>query len=156
MFYSPLRSGLGPVLLAVLFIIQGHEAAAQYGNSVPAASINQARAAASVSGGTSARRVAGNASLSGVRTALSAFATDMGRMPTTAEGLEALIRRPPGARNWRGPYVTTTNVKAPFADPWGMQYRYIQTPAGRGFIYTIASNGPDRTPGTRDDLQIQF
>lgn len=156
MFYSSLRAGLGPVLLGVLFVIPVHDGAAQYGNSVPVARMNQARTAASISGGTSARRVAGNASLSGVRTALSAFAADIGRMPTTAEGLEALIKRPPGARNWRGPYVTTTNMKAPFTDPWGLQYRYVQTPAGRGFIYTIASNGPDRTPGTRDDLQIQF
>ena len=38
-----------------------------------------------------------------------------------------------------------------------MQYRYIVTPAGANrYMYTIASNGPDRIANTRDDLSVQF
>jgi len=103
-----------------------------------------------------ARQAAGSASLSGISVALSGFAADMGRMPTASEGLNALIVRPPGAKNWRGPYISTTNQRAPFADPWGSQYRLVQQPAGTRMLYSIHSNGPDRVPGTRDDLSIQF
>lgn len=103
-----------------------------------------------------ARQAAGSASLSGLSVALSGFAADMGRMPTASEGLNALIVRPPGAKNWRGPYISTTNQRAPFADPWGSQYRLVQQPAGRRILYSIHSNGPDRVAGTRDDLSVQF
>ena len=105
---------------------------------------------------TGARQAAGSASLSGLSVALSGFAADMGRMPTPSEGLNALIVRPPGAKNWRGPYISTTNQRAPFADPWGSQYRLVQQPAGNRMLYSVHSNGPDRMPGTRDDLSIQF
>lgn len=114
-------------------------------------------ATAGVTRNVSPRGSTASGSVAGLRTALSAFAADMGRMPTGAEGLNALITRPPGARNWRGPYIAVTNTRAPFADPWGTQYRYFSQPAGPNrYIYTIASNGPDRVPGTADDLQIQF
>ncbi len=151
-----LRIVLSETIAAILIVATVHSVSAQYPNTANANRARYQRSVAGVSGGSNARTVSGNASLSGVRVGLSGFMADMGRMPTSAEGLQALIKRPPGATNWRGPYISVTNAKQPFADPWGMQYRYTQTPAGSRFIYTIASNGPDRMPGTRDDLQIQF
>lgn len=112
---------------------------------------------ARVSGGASPRTAASGASISGLQSGLAAFRADMGRMPTGPEGLMALIQRPVGATNWRGPYISTNNWKTPFADPWGTQYRYFAVPAGANrFVYTIASNGPDRVANTRDDLSVQF
>src|SRR5688500_11653408 len=93
------------------------------------ARIAGARANPAVTGTASmggARSTVGNASMSGLSKGMASFAADMGRMPTTSEGLMALIVRPPGAKNWRGPYISTNNYKAPFADPWGTQYRYTQ------------------------------
>src|SRR5262245_56461183 len=37
-------------------------------------------------------------------TTLDLFRLDAGRYPTTEEGLLALIRRPPSAERWNGPY----------------------------------------------------
>lgn len=106
--------------------------------------------------GTSARPVAAGASLMGMQKALSGFALDVGRMPTAAEGLKALLYPPPGVRNWRGPYISSNNWHAAFADPWGSQYRYVVQGTGRQAIHYIISNGPDRLPNSRDDLSVQF
>lgn len=95
------------------------------------------------------------ASLSGLKTALAGFSSDVGRAPTTAEGLNALIYPPPGVRNWKGPYVAVTS-RTPFVDPWGNPYRYASTPNGRYTITTISSDGPDRRQNTTDDLFIRF
>lgn len=107
-------------------------------------------------GVSGARPTASNASMRSLITALNAFSADVGRMPTQAEGLQVLLRPPANARNWRGPYISQTNWRAALADPWGNPYRYTVTPAGRYSTYIISSDGPDRTPGTADDLKIQF
>jgi general secretion pathway protein G len=77
-------------------------------------------------------------------------------MPTAAEGLGALLKAPPGARNWRGPYISQVNWHPALADPWGNQYRYNVQGAGRSQMYTISSDGPDQVAGTADDLSVQF
>jgi type II secretory pathway pseudopilin PulG len=105
---------------------------------------------------TAARPVAAAASGAGMQKAMTAFAMDVGRMPTAAEGLNALLYPPPGVKNWRGPYISSNNWQAPFTDPWGSQYRYVVQGTGRQAIHYIISNGPDRQPSTRDDLTVQF
>lgn len=117
-----------------------------------------------VAGVTSARSVAGggvrstasSASLAGIQTAIQAFSVDMGRAPTAAEGLGALINRPPGATNWRGPYISTVNWHTALTDPWGNPYRYNVQGDGRYVMHIISSDGPDRIAGTSDDLSVQF
>ncbi|MCX7013139.1 MAG: type II secretion system major pseudopilin GspG [Candidatus Sumerlaeota bacterium] len=58
-------------------------------------------------------------------TALESFQMDMGRYPTTEEGLTALLQAPAtdetdtSAGTWKGPYVS----KMP-TDPWGGAYVY--------------------------------
>ncbi len=103
-----------------------------------------------------ARPTATGASLSGIQRAFGAFSADMGRMPTAAEGLGALLTPPPGARNWRGPYISSNNFRAALTDPWGNLYRYVVQGAGRQAMHSISSNGPDGKPGTADDLSVQF
>lgn len=115
-----------------------------------------------VAGVSSARRspgvrsTAGGASLGGLQRGLAGFSADVGRMPTGIEGLNALIKAPPGVKNWRGPYVSTNNWRAAFSDPWGNQYRYYAVGTGRQAIYYITSDGPDRKQGTSDDLSVQW
>ncbi len=156
-----------PVLLtAAATVFSSPGAYAQYQNRAAQARYQQRTAQSpAVAGetsaqragvGTSARPVAAGASLAGMQKALSAFALDMGRMPTGAEGLNALLYPPPGAKNWRGPYISTTNWRAAFTDPWGSQYRYVVQGTGRQAVHYILSNGPDRAANTRDDLSVQF
>src|SRR5512137_2614370 len=47
--------------------------------------------------------------------ALDQFRLDVGRYPTTEEGLQALVAQPSGEARWAGPYLK----KGVPADPWG-------------------------------------
>jgi general secretion pathway protein G len=59
------------------------------------------------------------ANLSG---ALDLFKFDVGRYPSSEEGLAALLKAPPGVAAWNGPYVRRqTNL----IDPWGKPFIYV-------------------------------
>lgn len=73
--------------------------------------------------------------------ALDQFRLDVGRFPTTEEGLAALNRPPAGTNRWRGPYLK----KDVPLDPWGSPYQY-RAP-GQKADYEILSLGRDRAPG---------
>jgi general secretion pathway protein G len=71
--------------------------------------------------------------------ALDLYYLDMGRYPTNAEGLDALVKAPAGnANRWAGPYLKQPKVPD---DPWGNAYQY-HVP-GKSTPYTIVSLGPD-------------
>jgi general secretion pathway protein G len=70
------------------------------------------------------------------------FKLDVGRYPTTEEGLDALIKRPATLTSgWSGPYLKGSLP----TDPWGHPYRY-QGPGPSGAI-EILSLGADGAPG---------
>ena len=73
--------------------------------------------------------------------ALDQFRLDVGRYPTTQEGLQALSVNPGGIDNWDGPYLK----KALPNDPWTKPYQY-QCPGTHG-EFDIWSNGRDGVPG---------
>jgi len=75
--------------------------------------------------------------------ALDLFRLDVGRYPTSQEGLGALVARPGGAQQWRGPYLKGTSVPA---DPWGRAYQY-RSPGTEGRGYDLFSLG-DNAAGT--------
>lgn len=83
--------------------------------------------------------------LSAYKTALELFHLDMGRYPTTGEGLTALTAAPAGAKGWAGPYLD----KALAADPWGNPYVYQA--AGDGSSYQLKSLGADGQEGGTGD-----
>ena len=72
--------------------------------------------------------------------ALDQFRLDVGRYPTTQEGLNALMVNP-GATGWEGPYLK----KALPPDPWGKPYQYL-CPGSHG-EYDLLSYGRDGNPG---------
>jgi general secretion pathway protein G len=73
---------------------------------------------------------------------LDTFRLDVGRYPTTEEGLNALMAAPPtAAAKWNGPYLK----KGVPADPWGHAYQY-RAP-GTKAEYEILSLGKDGQPG---------
>jgi len=69
------------------------------------------------------------------------FKLDVGRYPTTAEGLQALFVKPPNANGWNGPYMKGSLP----TDPWGNPYRYSNPGPGGGI--EILSYGADNAPG---------
>jgi general secretion pathway protein G len=82
--------------------------------------------------------------------ALQAFRIDMGRYPSTGEGLQALVSAPGNDPRWRGPYLKD-NVPL---DPWGSPYQYRQ-PSTRGKDFDLLSYGRDKAAGgTGDDADI--
>jgi type II secretion system protein G len=84
------------------------------------------------------------------RDGLERFRADVGRYPTQAEGLGALLKNP-GEFRWRGPYWKPVaqfgdgEIVLP-RDPWGREYRYVVS-GGRGRAYIISSDGPDGVAG---------
>ncbi|MDE2184070.1 MAG: type II secretion system major pseudopilin GspG [Alphaproteobacteria bacterium] len=74
--------------------------------------------------------------VSNLSAGLDLFKYDVGRYPTTAEGLNALLVAPPGVDNWNGPYVKKTTD---LVDPWGRPYNY-RSPGQHG-EYDLYSNG---------------
>ncbi|MFC5550656.1 type II secretion system major pseudopilin GspG [Massilia aerilata] len=73
---------------------------------------------------------------------LDTYRLDVGRYPTTEEGLNALMAAPPAAAGkWNGPYLK----KGVPADPWGHAYQY-RAPGAKS-EYEIVSLGKDGQPG---------
>jgi general secretion pathway protein G len=78
-------------------------------------------------------------------TALDTFRLDVGRYPTSDEGLQALRQKPGGLERWDGPYL---KKELPL-DPWSKPYAY-RSPGEHG-PYEIVSYGADGTPGGEGD-----
>ena len=72
--------------------------------------------------------------------ALDSYRLDVGRYPSTSEGLNALITNP-GAQGWDGPYLK----KGVPNDPWQKPYQY-QSPGSHG-DYDLLSLGADGAAG---------
>lgn len=74
--------------------------------------------------------------------ALDTFRLDVGRYPSTQEGLAALEQRPSAADRWDGPYLK----KSVPMDPWGRRYVY-SSPGNAGRPYDLYSLGADGAQG---------
>lgn len=73
--------------------------------------------------------------------ALDQYRLDIGRYPTTEQGLTALVQRPASEPKWSGPYL---RKEVPL-DPWGKPYQY-KFPGERS-EYDLFSYGKDGQPG---------
>lgn len=74
--------------------------------------------------------------------AIDLYFLDTGQIPSSSEGLTALIQRPGSAPGWNGPYLRGTVVPK---DPWGRPYMY-RSPGQNG-SYDIVSYGSDGQEG---------
>jgi general secretion pathway protein G len=83
--------------------------------------------------------------LEDLSSAVDLFRIDMGRPPTPAETLAALLDQPPNQSLWRGPYL---RKRASLTDPWGRAFVYR---AEAGQAYEIVSLGADGKPGGEGD-----
>lgn len=75
-------------------------------------------------------------------TELEFFRVDVGRFPTSEEGLDALLDGS-SIDGWAGPYLAKEEMTV---DPWGNDYEYSVS----GDTVTVTSLGPDGTSGTDD------
>ncbi len=89
----------------------------------------------------SSKQKAAEAQISLFGTALDTYRLDVGKYPTTEQGLEALRRQPNDTPNWDGPYLP----KDIPLDPWGNSYEY-KSPGDHG-DYDLYSMGADGSMG---------
>lgn len=73
-----------------------------------------------------------------ISSALDLYKLDVGRYPTTQEGLQALVTAPAGVGTWNGPYLKKNSN---LVDPWGKSFHY-DSPGQHG-EFDIYSYGSD-------------
>jgi general secretion pathway protein G len=89
------------------------------------------------------------AQIDGLQKALDQYRIDVGRYPTTQQGLAALNDKPGEDSRWAGPYLS----KGVPRDPWGQPYQY-RSPGEHG-DYDLLSLGRDgRAGGEGEDADI--
>jgi general secretion pathway protein G len=74
--------------------------------------------------------------------ALDLMRLEVGRYPTSEEGLNALIENPGSMMGWAGPYLRKSVIRL---DPWGQDYHY-RYPGQHG-EFDIYSLGADNVDG---------
>ena len=98
-----------------------------------------------------ARQTAAKADIEvNIPTALKLYELDNGFLPSTEQGLGALLQKPtttPIPENWNGPYLEKMPV-----DPWGRPYQYQSPGTNRPHDYDLSSLGKDTKGGTKDDI----
>ena len=104
-----------------------------------------------VGAGDKAKYQSAQAEMSNIQGMLQHFHLDVGRYPTTEEGLAALRTAPPGLEGKWGPEAYAS--KDVVQDPWGNAYDYQQD----GSSYTLTSyaqDGQEGGDGYSADLQV--
>ena len=81
---------------------------------------------------------------------LDLYRLELGRYPTTDEGLVSLIERPAQADSWSGPYLKNPDS---LTDPWGRPYIY-RSPGQHGDfdLFTLGADGGEGGDGEDKDI----
>ena len=82
------------------------------------------------------------AQIDALEKALAQYRLDVGRYPTTEQGLKVLVTKPVSEPKWAGPYLS----KDVPLDPWGKPYVYKCCPGDHG-DFDLYSLGKDGAPG---------
>ncbi len=80
--------------------------------------------------------------------ALDMYKLDVGRYPTSEQGLAALVEKPANSKRWNGPYLRKTKVPQ---DPWVQDYRYVSP--GQHGNFDLSSYGADGKEGGEGEDQ---
>lgn len=99
------------------------------------------------------KAVTAKAQMRSLESALSSMRLDIGRFPTSAEGLDMLQRPTAGvAVTWQGPYLASEVPK----DPWGNPFIYREPESGslNPVIGTLGSDGTQGGEGAAKDIFI--
>lgn len=95
-----------------------------------------------------ARVTTAKAQIGNVSGALDQFEVDVGRFPSSEEGLASLMEQPGNSKGWAGPYLKQKISN----DPWGHPYLYKFLGQHNPKGFDIFSSGPDGAEGTEDDV----
>ncbi|QQE11301.1 type II secretion system major pseudopilin GspG [Planctomycetota bacterium] len=95
-----------------------------------------------------ARVTASQADIANIELAIDSFEIDTGALPSSNDGLDALVNEPSGTLNWNGPYLKRGVPK----DPWGNEYIYVQPGKENDNGYDLYSAGPDGQQNSDDDI----
>lgn len=88
---------------------------------------------------TDARAKTAKLQIESLGSSLDLYYLDVGRYPSTSEGLGALVTAPGGITGWNGPYLKGGAVPS---DPWGQPYTYRAPAASAPFeIVSFGSAG---------------
>ncbi|MGB4335067.1 MAG: type II secretion system major pseudopilin GspG [Chromatiaceae bacterium] len=81
---------------------------------------------------------------------LDIYRLELGRYPTTNDGLQALVENTAGASNWNGPYLKKNKVPQ---DPWGFDYQY-RSPGEHGSfdLWSLGSDNREGGEGENQDI----
>lgn len=81
--------------------------------------------------------------------ALAFFRFDVGRYPSTSEGLKVLVENP-GMENWSGPYLTKLTLPK---DPWSRDYQYRSPGQHGGFdLWSLGADGVEGGDDANQDI----
>jgi general secretion pathway protein G len=96
-----------------------------------------------------ARQTTAKAQINEFESVLDAFKLDVGRYPTTDEGLQSLRARPGNTDRWDGPYLK----KDVPLDPWQRPYVY-RFPGQHGDydLYSLGADGQEGGDGESADV----
>jgi general secretion pathway protein G len=84
-------------------------------------------------------------------TAMELFRIDVGRYPTSAEGLDALVKPAGNIPGWNGPYLAKPTLPA---DPWGRAYVYQSGGTGGASFRIMSYGGDGKEGGSGEDADI--
>ncbi len=90
-----------------------------------------------------------DADIAGFKELLAAYQLETGSLPTTEQGLKALVTKPtvePIPQHWRAMLDQET------LDPWGHPYQYRNPGKHNPDKYDVYSMGPDGQPDNEDDI----
>lgn len=96
-----------------------------------------------------AKQQAAQAQISNFSAALDAFRLDVGRYPTSDQGLQALRVQPDNAPLWDGPYL---QKQLPF-DPWKNEYVY-KCPGDHAEFDIISYGADGKEGGEGEDADV--
>lgn len=81
---------------------------------------------------------------------LDLYRLEVGRYPTTEEGLRALVENPGNVSNWSGPYLRRGELPK---DPWGNEYQYRYPGQHGSFdIWSYGADGREGGDGENADI----
>ena len=81
-------------------------------------------------------------------TALDTYRLDVGKYPSTEQGLQALRTKPSDEEKWDGPYLPKSVPK----DPWGHPYVYSRTDNGEVKMISLGADGTEGGEGEDKDI----
>ena len=100
--------------------------------------------------GEKAKQKAAKIEIEQIGQTLDMFKLEVGRYPTTQEGLQALLTAPTGVPNWNGPYWKKSTLPK---DPWTNEYKYA-SPGQHGAydLWSYGADGKEGGEGTNKDI----